>query len=424
MQRGLAYRDRSALAGSDRLLDGSCAAGNPIGGHGASMQLSKAARKRGRRSVDASEPELAAQLREARAAQQRAERVLDRVAMMAPVILWTYDRATDHIEYLASSVRLLGTAPLVGSGRVEELQKHVPHPEDRDGAARAWQRALALRLGECEAWDLRLRHRDGDWRSLRVTVTPLEVAADGSAATLLGAAIDLTDRRRIEAERTAMVRESVLRAERERRRVAGSVHDGLGQLLPLLRTKLALLRERSGANDEDPGWCEIDGLVVDAHREVSALVHLLSPAPIGELGLAASLQWLAEDVEHRRGLRVALRDRSNGARTSRAHEIALFRATRGALENAALHSGAEQARVELSRSNGALRVAIRDAGRGTDPEAAFARGRSLAVARETLGYLGGSLRLASKPGAGTSVTLIAPLALDERSDAADADGGD
>jgi signal transduction histidine kinase len=92
----------------------------------------------------------------------------------------------------------------------------------------------------------------------------------------------------------------------------------------------------------------------------------------------------------------------------------IFRVTQESLSNIAKHAGATHVEVGLHRRAVYLTLAIRDDGRGCDPQAAFAassEGRSsgLGGMRDRVRLFGGTLRLDSKAGAGSTVSAQFPL---------------
>ena len=88
---------------------------------------------------------------------------------------------------------------------------------------------------------------------------------------------------------------------------------------------------------------------------------------------------------------------------------ALLAAARQALVNSVAHAGADARRtVALRHDAGGVRLVVRDDGRGFDPDAVPAN--RMGVAESILGRMratpGGSGRLTSRPGAGTTVELV------------------
>mgnify|MGYP000427402608 CR=1 FL=1 len=114
---------------------------------------------------------------------------------------------------------------------------------------------------------------------------------------------------------------------------------------------------------------------------------------------------VTEVLERVHGVRIVVDaecDRRLDART----EQALFRIAQAALGNAVRRAGASCVSVRLALANGGLVLRVRDDGRGFDPAAVDRRGRvGLVSMRERAERLGGTLRIESAPGAGTTVSL-------------------
>ena len=86
---------------------------------------------------------------------------------------------------------------------------------------------------------------------------------------------------------------------------------------------------------------------------------------------------------------------------------ALFRAAEEALANAARHSGASRVGIELESGDETVALTIVDDGQGFGA-GAVGRAGGLERTRERLELVGGSLTVASRPGAGTRVTCVCP----------------
>ena len=95
--------------------------------------------------------------------------------------------------------------------------------------------------------------------------------------------------------------------------------------------------------------------------------------------------------------------------------IHLYRIIHEAMYNAAKHSGGTYITVRLRASEDAFTVFISDNGRGFTAEAVEERGLGLNTMRYRAGLIGGTLKIDSVPGCGT--TVACRLALDGQSHA-------
>ncbi len=219
-------------------------------------------------------------------------------------------------------------------------------------------------------------------------------------------------------ERTAQLRalagELSLAEERERRSLAQDLHDDLGQALAIVKHKLTALhgRERSaGAAGE---LKIIEDLIDQANKSMRTLAFQLSPPVLHTLGLIPALEWLAEEMERVYGLKVHLSDDGAPKPLDESTRATLFRVVRELLINVAKHAKAGAAEVTSLRSEGRLTLAVNDDGSGFDYQKAVAAppgagGLGLMSVRERIEFIGGEMHVDSRPGEGTTVTLIAPL---------------
>jgi signal transduction histidine kinase len=98
-------------------------------------------------------------------------------------------------------------------------------------------------------------------------------------------------------------------------------------------------------------------------------------------------------------------------------ETAIYRVVQESLHNVGKHAQAHNVNIQMSRSKGQLRLQIDDDGvglsatqQGPGPRRATF---GMAGMRERISTLGGNLRVSSKKGHGTSISVIVPVADDD-----------
>lgn len=214
----------------------------------------------------------------------------------------------------------------------------------------------------------------------------------------------------------ALASELTLAEQRERKRLAGELHDYLAQMLALGRMKIAQLRPALAAGL--PGLVqpvrEVDDLFKNALTYTRSLMAKLSPPVLDELGLPAALNWLADQMPLH-GLAVEVRLEQDQVSLPDEQAVLLFQSVRELLINVAKHAGTDRATVSMSIDDDAgLRIRVQDTGRGfdlavLDTKSGGERFGLLSV-QERMEAMGGSLHVKTAPGQGTTMTLTLPLA--------------
>ena len=207
--------------------------------------------------------------------------------------------------------------------------------------------------------------------------------------------------------------ELTLTEQREHQRLAQVLHDGLQQLLVAAQFRTTLL-ERLPDPRVQAGARELRDLLQEALTASRSLTAELSPPVLQTGGLIPALEWLAQWMAETHQLVVDLHAETNQQPESDALKILLFQAIRELLFNVVKHTGVRQARVEITQSDGHMRVVVADEGQGFDPDqrqAASMGGLGLPSIRQRLEFVGGRLEVASRPGQGSRFTLSVPLHL-------------
>jgi signal transduction histidine kinase len=213
----------------------------------------------------------------------------------------------------------------------------------------------------------------------------------------------------------ALASELSLTEERERRRLAGELHDHIGHNLAIAKVKLAGLKESC----QDCGMDEVLSLLDKTIQDTRSLTFELSPPVLHELGFEPALEWLVNQVNEDHGVNAELSfDRRNKPLTEDTR-IVLFQAVRELLANITKHAQAEKVDVSVRRVGAQVQVVVEDDGVGFDPaEIAARRGKAggfgIFSIRERLNYLGGRFEVLSEHGHGTRITLTAPLNIEAK----------
>ncbi len=221
------------------------------------------------------------------------------------------------------------------------------------------------------------------------------------------------------AERTDSLRqlasEVCLAEERERRQIAEDLHDHLGQGLALIKMRLQRLRGDAVLSGHDRALDELVSLSDQAIRYTRGLTFELSPPVLYELGLGSALDWLAEEVGRKHGLKVAVTD--DGLTPLPDDLMVMFwKSARELLHNVVKHAGAGRVDVTLAVHDGRVALSVSDDGHGFDFDQARGRaggGFGLFSIEERIRQLGGVMTVDTRPGEGTRVLLEAEFLGDE-----------
>jgi signal transduction histidine kinase len=201
--------------------------------------------------------------------------------------------------------------------------------------------------------------------------------------------------------------------EEERRSIARELHDEVGQVLTAIKVELAVAQRAIEARGGQPdALADVRTITDGALHTVRDLSHLLHPAMLDDLGLAAAIDWYLKGFSRRHGVKIELLQDRMEERLTADTEAVVYRIVQEALTNVAKHAQATTCRVYLQRLTNTLLVTIEDDGVGFEPDAprlpGATRGIGLVGIRERVTQLRGELRLESAPGKGTRLTVEVP----------------
>ena len=211
-------------------------------------------------------------------------------------------------------------------------------------------------------------------------------------------------------EANAALRRMNENLEEEVKRIAHALHDEAGQLLAAVHLSLdQATRELPPAAGRP--LQAVKDLLEEVGQHMRRLSHELRPTILDDLGLVPALDFLAEGVAQRSGIRIRVRSSVSG-RLPVPLENVLYRVVQEALNNVIRHSRARSVNIRLRSSGKTVHCSIIDDGVGfkqgkLHPPIAR-RGLGLLGMVEKLQPLGGGIKIESAPGQGTRLLIAVP----------------
>jgi two-component system nitrate/nitrite sensor histidine kinase NarX len=194
-------------------------------------------------------------------------------------------------------------------------------------------------------------------------------------------------------------------AQNERQRLARELHDAVTQQLFSASMIGEVLPQIWANNPTQAGEYleDLRLLTKGALAEMRALLVELRPTALTDTPLPDLLHHLTTALSGRTRIPVTVQTRGAGTLPGDV-QIALYRIAQEALQNIAKHARARRAWVSLTFTHNNVTLQIGDDGRGFDPLHIPADHFGLAIMRERMSTVGGSVTLSSSPGQGTTVT--------------------
>lgn len=262
-------------------------------------------------------------------------------------------------------------------------------------------------------------HQRKDGTTFPVEVSSCQVTIDGRVY-VESFVRDISERKKAEMLREKLTARLELLSERlskaqedERRAIAHELHDQLGQEITTLRLHLAMLGNRSDAIRSEPHFQEAVALADASQERVSGMALNMSPLQLDELGLSEMLHLHCARQAAANNVSIHVDAPELEQRLPQGAERACFRVIQEALTNVLRHAQASEVLVSLRAHEGKLVLGIRDNGTGFDVDAVLEdrnrAGLGLLGMEQRARNIGGSLKIVSAPGAGTSITLAFPM---------------
>ncbi len=250
----------------------------------------------------------------------------------------------------------------------------------------------------------------GRTRWLQTVKRPI-LDEQGRAIMVLGAATDITERKRM--EEALRQRERDLQAAlQERERISQDLHDGILQSLFAVGLTLETAKSMMAPRARKTSGPPLDQAIKQLNlvmREIRNFIAGLGSDLLQGKDLPTALQHMLASLTENQvtHVRLAVEDRAAKA-VSTEQSLHLLRVIQEAVSNCIRHGRAREARVSLKMLKQGVRLSIRDNGRGFNPTTAKGGGHGLRNMAARAQKMGGRLTVLSKMNEGTRVVLDLP----------------
>lgn len=198
--------------------------------------------------------------------------------------------------------------------------------------------------------------------------------------------------------------------EKERKRLAGELHDSVGGNLIAAKFQLDFLNTQTKNKQLNAQYFKLQELLANTYKEVRRLSHLKNSGVLPKDGLVPALSELAHNAStDDLNIKVTLFGLHN--RINNKVEIALFRMIQELVTNIIKHAQATEAEISLTQRETLLSIFVEDNGIGFTRKRNISNnyGMGLTNIEKKVIHLNGQFEIDSTPGNGTHINIEIPL---------------
>ncbi len=197
--------------------------------------------------------------------------------------------------------------------------------------------------------------------------------------------------------------------EMERKRIAGDLHDSVGQMLSLSKLQLSEIMDSLKAipPEHEQLFARSSQILDEACQEVRNISHNLMPGPLIRLGLPAAVKELVRKINASKKIYASFSSNLGESRFDEKVEISVYRIIQEILNNIIKHAKASEISIIFNRLNGEkLELSIEDNGIGFDTaEISNSNGIGWKNIYSRLAIINGRMEINSRKNHGTSISV-------------------
>ena len=196
--------------------------------------------------------------------------------------------------------------------------------------------------------------------------------------------------------------------EKERKRIAKDLHDGLGVLLSTTKMQFTSIKDKSPGNKEIID--KATKMLEQATGDVRKISHNMMPGLLTRFGLYEATEDLVDNLNETEGLTAICEITGDTKRLPENTEIMLYRVIQELINNSLKHAEAKNIRLHLNVLSGELDILYTDDGKGFNvSEKLQLKSIGLNSIQSRIDFLGGNLSIQSESGKGVNCVIRVPV---------------
>ncbi len=202
--------------------------------------------------------------------------------------------------------------------------------------------------------------------------------------------------------------------EEERSKLAGLLHDSVGQNLLLIRLSLQKLKKLNPNGNAAEEFESTFSLLDDTVTEIKEIARRIRPLSLDELGLNTVLASICKKVSKESSIISHIHLLDDTVKIPKELEVCIYRVTQESLNNIMKHSKAKNFTINLNVEDDSISLVISDDGIGFKPTILFnekyiSEGMGLLNMQENVERLGGTFYIESKIDKGCALIINFPF---------------
>lgn len=342
---------------------------------------------------------------------RESETTLAEAQRIAHIGSWEWDLISNKVKWSKEMYRIYDINPDTYDGNPESILK-VIHPDDIELFNNSMETNI---LGKSSpTLEYRVIHQDGSIHTIFASGS-IEFNQEGYPFRSIGTTQDITEVKKANEEKrksneiqNELIKRLTDIREEERANISREIHDQLGQSMTALKLDLNWLQSKIKDPEVTKKLSGMIDIITSTIKEVQRISSELRPGILDDLGLAAAIEWYAEEFEKRSKLQVIL-DLNEVQTNNGKNDLALFRVLQEALTNVVRHAQAKTVRIALHEINEHIVLDIVDDGIGIAIEKLKSiKSLGLFGMHDRVKQSGGTLDILCDRDSGTKIRICIP----------------
>lgn len=156
--------------------------------------------------------------------------------------------------------------------------------------------------------------------------------------------------------------------EKERKRFAKDLHDGLGPILSTVKLSISTLSQLENKKRNKEIISNTEVVINEALKSIKEISNNLSPHILNNFGLASAIKSFTNKIVKSKAINISFNSNMHDERLDENVEVVLYRVVCELMNNTVKHASANNIEINLTKNNNIVKLVYTDDGKGFDVE--------------------------------------------------------